>query len=124
MENLLNRLSALPEPARRLVGFLLMDGTTPLIRHRRFAYELTLDGFWFKRLPDSAWEKEFPQLKDIEFKHVGVYGPPGESLEGQWRHKAGGRFGHHHVHGSPSLCQPAGQEGGALQASARLSGFA
>ena len=42
MEKLFSQLSVLPEPSRRLVSFLLMDGATPLIRHRRFAYEL-----WF-----------------------------------------------------------------------------
>ncbi len=42
VEKLFDQLSMLPEPARRLVSFLLMDGAIPLIRHRRFAYEL-----WF-----------------------------------------------------------------------------
>jgi hypothetical protein len=42
IEKLFHQLSELPESACRLVGFLLMDGMTPLIRHRRFAYEL-----WF-----------------------------------------------------------------------------
>ncbi len=42
VEDVFQRLDGLPDTARRLTSFLLMDGAIPMVQHRRFTYEL-----WF-----------------------------------------------------------------------------